>query len=95
MKSMGAVVGTLLAELTVPVVQFILLRKELPYKRYIGYVGIYAAAGGIMLGCVRLVGGLLPQNSWVNLGIMTVTGIAVYGVLCPIIWKVKGRSPIK
>ncbi len=95
MKSMGAVVGTLLAEMTVPVVQFILLRKELPYKRYIGYVGIYAAAGGIMLGCVRLVGGLLPQNSWVNLGIMTATGIAVYGVLCLIIWKVKGRSPIK
>ena len=33
MKSMGAVIGTLLAELTVPVVQYIILRKELPYKR--------------------------------------------------------------
>ncbi|MBR2661517.1 MAG: flippase [Clostridia bacterium] len=95
MKSMGAVVGTLLAEMTVPVVQFILLRKELPYKRYIGYVGIYAAAGGIMLGCVRLAGSLLPGNSWVNLGIMTFTGIAVYGALCLIIWKVKGESPLR
>ena len=95
MKSMGAVVGTLLAEMTVPVVQFILLRKELPYRRYISYVGIYAAAGGIMMGCVRLVGSLLPQNSWVNLGIMTVTGIVIYGVLCLAIWKVKGRTPIK
>ncbi len=95
MKSMGAVVGTLLAEMTVPVVQFILLRKELPYKRYIGYVGIYAAAGGIMLGCVRLVGSLLPQNSWVNMGIMTFTGIAVYGALCLIIWKAKGKTPLK
>ena len=95
MKSMGAVVGTLLAETTVPAVQFILLRKELPYKRYIGYVGIYAAAGGIMLGCVRLVGRLLPRNSWINLGIMTITGIVIYGALCLIIWKAKGRSPIK
>ena len=92
MKSMGAVVGTLLAEMTVPVVQFILLRKELPYKRYISYVGIYAAAGGIMLGCVRLVGSFLPEENWVNLGIMTLTGIAVYGALCLAVWKVKKRK---
>ena len=95
MKSMGAVVGTLLAEMTVPVVQFIILRKELPYKKFIGYAGLYAAAGGIMLGCVRLAGSLLKANTWVNLGIMTVTGIAVYGVLCLVIWKIKGKAPIK
>ena len=95
MKSMGAVAGTLLAEMTVPVVQFILLRKELPYRRYIGYVGIYAAAGGIMLACVRIAGSFLPAENWINLGIMTLTGIAVYGALCLIIWKVKGKSPIK
>ena len=88
MKSMGAVVGTLLAELTVPVVQFIILRKELPYKTYISYVGIYAVIGGIMLVCVRLVAKWLPAETWVNLGIMTATGIAVYGALCMVYWKV-------
>ena len=88
MKSMGAVVGTLLAELTVPVVQFILLRKELPYKTYLSYVGIYAVIGGIMLVCVRLVARVLPEETWLNLGIMTAAGIAVYGVLCLIYWKV-------
>ena len=87
MKSMGAVIGTLLAELTVPVVQYIILRKELPYKRYLGYVGIYAVIGGIMLGCVRLVGSLLPKENWINLGIMTLTGIVVYGALTLIWWK--------
>ena len=92
MKSMGAVAGTLLAEMTVPVVQFIILRKELPYKRYLSYVGLYAAAGGIMLGCVRLAGSLLPKENWVNLGIMTLTGIAVYGALCLVIWKVKKKA---
>ncbi|MBO4470803.1 MAG: flippase [Clostridia bacterium] len=90
MGSMGAVVGTLAAEMTVPVVQFIFLRKEVPYKRFISYVGIYAAMGGIMLVCVRLVGSLLPANNWVNLGIMTFTGIAVYGTMCLVWWKVKG-----
>jgi len=91
MKSMGAVVGTLLAEMTVPVVQFIILRKELPYRRYIGYVALYAAAGGVMLACVRLAGNLFPAENWINLGIMTLTGIAVYGLLCLGIWKVKGK----
>ena len=88
MGSMGAVIGTLAAEMTVPVVQFIFLRKAVPYKRFIGYVGIYAVMGGIMLVCVRLVGSLLPANNWINLGIMTFTGIAVYGAMCLIWWKV-------
>ena len=92
MGSMGAVVGTLAAELTVPVVQFIILRKELPYKRFMGYVLTYVVIGGIMMVCVRLVAGLLPVNNWVNLGIMTVTGIAVYGALCLGWWKVKGNT---
>ena len=90
MKSMGAVVGTLMAELTVPVVQYILLRKELPYRTYISYVGIYAVIGGIMLACVRLTGRLVPEGNWMNLGIMTAAGIAVYGVLCLIWWKISG-----
>ena len=94
MGSMGAVVGTLAAELTVPVVQFIILRKELPYKRFMGYVLAYAVIGGIMMVCVRLVAGLLPVNNWVNLGIMTVTGVAVYGVLCLGWWKVSGKGNV-
>ena len=71
MKSMGAVVGTLMAEMTVPVVQYLILRKELPYGRYIRYVGIYAVFGGIMLAAVRLAAHLLPAENWLNLGIMS------------------------
>ena len=91
MKSMGAVIGTLLAELTVPLVQYILLRKELPYRKYIGYAGVYAVIGGIMLGCVRLAGRLLPGENWVSLGVQTLTGIAVYGLLTLAWWKIRGR----
>ena len=92
MKSMGAVVGTLLAEMTVPVVQYIILRKELPYRKYLSYVGIYAVIGGIMLVCVRLAGRLLPVETWVNLGIQTAAGIVVYGALCLGYWKISGNG---
>ncbi len=92
MKSMGAVIGTLAAELTVPLVQYIILRKELPYKRYLGYVALYAVVGGVMLGCVRLVGSLLPAENWLTLGVMTLTGILVYGALCLLIWQIKKKS---
>ena len=95
MKSMGAVVGTLLAELTVPVVQYWILRKELPYRKYLSYVGIYAVIGGIMLGCVRLVGTLLPAENWVSLGAMTFTGVIVYCALCLVLWKIrKAKDPV-
>ncbi len=92
MGSMGAVIGTLMAEMTVPVVQFIFLRKELPYKRFIGYVGIYAVMGGIMLACVRLIGQVFPAENWLNLGIMTITGVIVYGVMCLVWWKASGKG---
>ena len=91
MGSMGAVIGTLLAEMTVPVVQYIILRKELPYRRFIGYAAVYAVIGGIMLLCVREVGRLLPAENWVNLGIQTLTGIAVYGALCLVWWKIRKK----
>ena len=93
LKSMGAVIGTLAAELTVPVVQYLYLRKELPYRKFIGYVAVYAVIGGIMLACVTRVGKLLPAENWVNLGIQVAAGIAVYGALCLAWWKVRKIIP--
>ncbi len=92
MKSMGAVAGTLLAEMTVPVVQYLILRKELPYRKYMSYVLVYAAFGLVMLGCVRLTGKLLPQENWWTLGVMTAAGAAVYGALCFGYWKAAKKS---
>ena len=92
MKSMGAVVGTLMAEMTVPMVQYIILRKELPYGQFLKYVGIYAVFGGIMLGCVRLVKTLVPAETWLSLGIMTAAGIAVYAGLCIGYWKMTKKN---
>lgn len=79
MKSMGAVIGTLLAEFSVPLVQFLILRKELPYRRYLKYLLIWCAAGGLMFGAVRGIRILIPAGGWPGLFIRTATGIAVYG----------------
>ena len=92
MKSMGAVAGTLMAEMTVPLVQYWILRKELPYRNYLKYVGIYAVFGGVMLGCVRLTAHWLPQENWWTLGAMTGAGILVYGALCLGYWKAAKKS---
>lgn len=95
MKSMGAVVGTLLAEMTVPVVQYLLLRKELPYKTYLSYVAVYGVIGGIMLVCVRLISHMLPAETWLNLGIETLAGAVIYTVLCLAWWKISGKDHLK
>ena len=92
MKSMGAVAGTLMAEMTVPLVQYWILRKELPYRNYLKYVGIYAVFGGVMLGCVRLTAHWLPQENWWTLGARTGAGILVYGALCLGYWKAAKKS---
>ena len=90
MRAMGAVVGTLLAETTVPVVQWILLRKELPYGRFLGYAGIYAAIGGAMLLAVRAAGRVLPWGGWIGLGCQVMIGIGVYAAGTLIYWKAAG-----
>ena len=92
MKSMGAVVGTLLAECTVPVMQYLELRRELPYREYMKSLGIYLVIGSVMLICVRLTGSLLPWKGWPGLAVQTVTGVLVYGLLCLLYWKRSGRG---
>ena len=92
MKSMGAVIGTLLAEMTVPTVQYLILRKELPYGRFLGYVGIYSAIGAVMLLAVRGVGALPIPGGWIGLGIQTGTGVAVYGALTLLYWRLAGKD---
>ena len=92
MQSMGAVIGTLAAEMTVPLVQFIILRKELPYGKYMRHVAVYAVIGGIMLLCVRWIGTLLPGETWLNLGIQTAAGMAVYSGLCLGYWRAAGKG---
>ncbi len=91
MQAMGAVVGTLLAEGTVPLVQYLILRRELPYGRFLGYVLKYALIGTAMLLAVRGVAVLLPFGGWLALGIQVAAGILVFGGLSLLAWKLSGK----
>ncbi len=95
LQSMGAVIGTLLAELTVPLVQFILLRKELAYRQYLIYTFVYMLIGTVMLICVRIIHGLLLRNDWISLGVEVLAGIAVYGSGTLLYWKMTGQTILR
>lgn len=87
MGAMGAVVATLAAELSVPVVQFVILRKELPFLRYVKYAATYSVIGLVMWGVVRVVA-LLPIGGWLGLAVQVAAGGIAYVALCLVWWKV-------
>lgn len=91
--AMGAVIATLAAELAVPLVQFVILRRELPYLRYMKYVLAYSAIGLVMVLAVRLAA-LLPVGGWVGLAVQVAAGGIVYVALCLVWWKITGNRHI-
>ena len=92
--AMGAVAATLLAEFSVPVTQWIFVRRDLPYLTYFKQLAVYSAIGLIMLAAVRMVGTLLPFGGWPGLMLQTATGVIVYGALCLVLWIIGKKSGI-
>ena len=68
-----------------PLVQYIILRRELPYKRYLLYLAEYSGAGLLMLLCVRALRPVTP-DSWPGLAVQVIAGAAVYGISCLTLW---------
>lgn len=89
--AMGAVIATVAAEFTVPLVQFLLLKKELPYRSYLKSAAAYCVIGLTMALFVRLTL-KMPLKGWLGLMGSVLAGAAVYGGLCLIWWKVSGRA---
>lgn len=85
--AMGAVAATVAAELSVPLVQFIILRRELPFGRYLRHAAVYSVIGAAMALVVRWVGwpGL---DGWPLLILRIAVGGAVYAGLCILWWTV-------
>ena len=92
--AMGAAAATVLAEFSVPAVQFVYLRKELPYAQYLKTTGVYCLFGLVMAGAVALLGYVLPLYGWGKLAVQVIGGAAVYGALCLTYWKLAKRSDI-
>ena len=91
--AIGAVIATMAAELAVPVVQFIILRKELPFGRYLRYVLTYSVIGFIMYLGVRGTR-WADLDPWMLLGLRVVLGAAVYCTLCAMLWMWTGNRRI-
>ncbi len=91
--AMGAVAATLAAELSVPVVQFVILRRELPFGRYVRYALTYATIGLVMALAVRLAA-MIPLGGWLGLGVQVAAGGLTYIALCLAWWKITGNRHI-
>ncbi|MBQ8159888.1 MAG: flippase [Clostridia bacterium] len=87
MGAMGAVVGTLLAELAVPVVQYLHVRGDLPYRSYLKILLSYLLIGTSMTLAVRSLMPLVP-DTWTGLMLLVFFGGAVYGILTLCYWKI-------
>ena len=87
----GAAVATVAAELAVPVVQYIILRKELPYLRYLKYVLVYSVIGLVMTAVVRLAA-MLPVGGWLGLALQVAAGGCTYLAMCLLWWKISGSK---
>ncbi|MCH5287811.1 MAG: oligosaccharide flippase family protein [Christensenellaceae bacterium] len=90
--AMGAVIGTLAAETAVPLVQWLHLRRELPYPSYVLSCAAYAVIGLVMLLAVRLIGSVLPLGGWTGLAVQVAIGAAVYIALTLLYWKITGKQ---
>ena len=92
MGAMGAVIGTLLAEFTVPFVQWLHLRRELPYGDLLLHALAASACGAVMFTAVRLAGLFLPAT-WPGLAGQVAVGLLAEGALCLPLLRLTG-SPL-
>lgn len=84
MQAMGAVIGTLAAELTVPIVQWLHVRHDLNYRTYMKTLGLYLCPSLAMYALVRLIP---DTHSWPNLILRMFCGALFFGLALLLIWK--------
>lgn len=77
LNALGAVIGTVAAELTVMSIQVYFLRNEINLGDYLKSLSKYLITGMIMLGVVYFIGEILNAHFYTNLIQMTV-GIIIY-----------------
>lgn len=78
--AMGAALASVITEMTVAVIQLILVRKELHFQDIAGHMPKYASAGMVMLAAVRIENFFFCP-SVVNTAVMISSGAAVYGLM--------------
>ena len=80
--ALGAVIGTILAKLTVTAYQIIATRKDLPYKEYLLKNIPYIIFGLVMLIAVRLVAYFYTGATLPMIILEVIVGATIYMLLC-------------
>lgn len=80
LKSVGASIGTIIAELVVAIYQIIAVRNALPTKKYITNSSIFLLKTVIMFGIVMIIPQLHLSRFW-TIGVQIVIGAVVYFIL--------------
>lgn len=89
--AIGAMIGTIVAELVVCVLQVFLVRHDLPYIRYIVSIIPYLSFSIIMLILVRIIGSAMG-NSIVTLFIQVISGAFLYIAMCSLLLWIRKDS---
>lgn len=90
--AMGAVIGTLVAELVACILQFLAIRKMIYLKKYLMNVWVYVCVGILMFICVRVVGKVNIHRTMLKLCIECIIGAIVYLGICGIFWKKENNN---
>lgn len=90
--ALGAVIGTLVAEIATCCWQYYKMRELVAYSKAMIRSMIYVVFGMVMFLVVRIVA-VLPINRLINLGIEIMVGGSVFLLLCIGYWKIS-RNPL-
>lgn len=90
--ALGAVVGTLMAELVCCIIQYWTVMRHFSIIKTFGKVFCYIINGFLMYVVVRLAARALCVNIVVQILLEILIGVFVYGIGCCIIWLAMGRN---
>lgn len=91
-EALGAVIGTLIAEFIVMLIQILGVRREINFVRMFLKQAIYLVFAGIMYLTVMIVENFLCINAILKLFVLIISGGITYLVLCFIYWNINQSS---
>ncbi|MFC9744216.1 polysaccharide biosynthesis C-terminal domain-containing protein, partial [Streptomyces noursei] len=87
----GAAIGTVLAEITVAIIQLVGSWGKILYKEYFINTICYSVIGTVMYICLRLISGKI-NNLILTIGVQVVLGMCIYGVLSVIYIMIRSKK---
>ena len=85
--AMGAVIGTLAAEVAACLIQYLHIRKRISIKKTFIHCCTYVLFGLVMIGAVRLLGNALHTKAIIKLVLEMILGAGIFSGLCFFYWR--------